>query len=123
MELGYLLKQTQQLVFGATIYAVWASITFNMANNPAAALYLSRSTDRGKTWTSSQLAPFDQKNTTFPDPPRLAWTPGGGGQGTLHLVRQRAPRPELASVRDVIYQRSTDGGKTWSTALAIPFRE
>jgi hypothetical protein len=97
-----------------TIYAVWASITFNMANNPAAALYLSRSTDRGKTWTSSQLAPFDQKNTTFPDPPRLAWTPAGGAQGTLHLVRQRAPRPELASVRDIIYQRSTDGGKTWS---------
>lgn len=32
----------------------------------------------------------------------------------MHLVRQRAPRPELASVRDVIYQRSTDGGKSWS---------
>jgi len=25
MELGYLLKQTQQLVFGATVYAIWAN--------------------------------------------------------------------------------------------------
>jgi hypothetical protein len=32
----------------------------------------------------------------------------------VHLVREYAPRPELASVRDVAYQRSTDGGQTWS---------
>jgi hypothetical protein len=96
------------------IYVVWSSITFNMSNNPAAAIYLSRSTDLGKTWVGSQVAPFDQKNTTFPNPPRLAWSPEGGAQGTLHLVREWAPRPELASVRDVVHQRSTDSGKTWS---------
>jgi hypothetical protein len=29
MELGYLLKQTQQLVFGATVYAVWKNPDFD----------------------------------------------------------------------------------------------
>jgi hypothetical protein len=97
-----------------TIYGVWGSITFNMASNPAAGMYISRSTDKGKTWSTTVLAPFDQKNTTFPNPPRIAWTPGKTAQGTLHVVREHAPRPELAAVRDLAYQRSTDGGKTWS---------
>ena len=73
------------------IYVVWSSITFNMSNNPAAAVYLSRSSDQGKTWVASQVATFDQKNTTFPNPPRLAWSSEGGAQGTLHLVRVGTP--------------------------------
>lgn len=32
MEIGYLLKQTQQLVFGATVYAVWANPDWSQAN-------------------------------------------------------------------------------------------
>jgi hypothetical protein len=31
MEIGYLLKQTQQLVFGATVYAVWENPDWNAA--------------------------------------------------------------------------------------------
>ena len=96
------------------IYVVWSSITFNMSNNPAAAVYVSRSTDQGKTWEAIRVANFDQKNTSFPNPPRIAWSPDGGAQGTVHIVREWAPRPELASVRDIVHQRSTDGGNTWS---------
>lgn len=102
-----------------TVYAVWPTAYANQVNAPAAALYLSRSTDHGKTWTSGPLAAFDQKNGgSFPGP-RLAWSPGGGAQGTLHLVREYAPRPELGAMRDVAYQRSTDGGTTWSAPKAL----
>ena len=46
--------------------------------------------------------------------PRNAWTPGGGPNGTLHIVWEWRHPGTLTSYADVGYIRSTDGGQTWS---------
>src|SRR5439155_8107801 len=45
---------------------------------------------------------------------RLAWSPKGGSNGTLHLVWEGSKTPEVGSYADTTYAQSTDGGKTWS---------
>ncbi len=79
---------------------------------------IARSTDQGKTW----------KMTTLGDPilagtgsmTGLGWTPKGGDNGTFVAVYGATPAtsPTIALV-DIVMQRSTDGGVTWSSPLAI----
>jgi len=101
------------------VYAVWATNFANLPSGPAAALHLSKSTDRGKTWTSSIVAPFDHKNRgSFPGP-RLAWSPKGGADGTLHLVAECTSKPEVAAYIDICYRQSVDGGAKWTDPKVI----
>ena len=99
-----------------TAYAVWPSTTANITPGPPAGIFLSKSTDKGKTWTTQQIVPFDYKNGTFV---QMAYNPDGGAAGTLHAVWEFKERPEVAGSSDIYYLRSTDSGKTWTTPRNI----
>lgn len=72
-------------------------------------LLLARSDDRGETFTVTEVAEVLDSNVG----PELEWTPRGGEDGTLHIVYEdRLEQPY--GVRDIIYQRSTDGGETFT---------
>jgi hypothetical protein len=94
-----------------TAYAIWPATYANLAPRPANGIMLSKSTDKGKTWTTSQVAPFDAKLGSFTS---VAWSPEGGAEGTLHAVADGYENPAIAGYQDIFYYRSTDGGKTWS---------
>ena len=99
-----------------TIYVAWRYQTANHNPRPAPALFLSKSTDRGKTFAISQITPFSY--TVF-GLPVLRWSPRGGPNGTLHMVYEYARSPEINGERDIAYQQSTDAGKTWSAVKIL----
>jgi hypothetical protein len=99
------------------VYVIWHSSTANITPAPPTGHFLSKSTDRGRTWQTTQVAPFDRKNGLAS---RLAWSPEGGDNGTLHWVHQRAEDPDIASYSNVYYRQSTDGGRTWSEPRILP---
>jgi hypothetical protein len=84
--------------------------------SPPRAIMVSKSTDHGKTWTSVMAVPFSYEQAQNV---RLAWTPGGGSNGTLHAVWEWRHPGELSAYADVGYIRSTDAGKTWSKPRSI----
>ena len=94
-----------------TVYAAWPTTYANLNPRPAGALVISKSTDHGKTWTTSQITGYDPKFGSFVT---VAWGPKGGPQGTLHVVSDGLEDPVRAGVTDIYYYRSTDGGKTWT---------
>ena len=77
---------------------------------------LARSTDHGATFTVAEVGPASRY---FPQH-GLAWSPLGGPEGTLHSVVEDKvdPRP-AAGDRDILYRRSTDGGRTFSEAIKL----
>lgn len=96
-----------------TAYVLWGSGTANISPPPPGALFLSKSTDGGRTWTTTQSTPFAYDNPTGGPAfagAQLVVTP----KGTLHIVYGRNPRPEMASYGKVYHRVSTDGGKSWS---------
>lgn len=93
------------------LYYAWLTGSANITPSTPSAMLLSKSTDQGKTWETSQIAAPDYKNRQNA---RLAWTPGGSASGTLHIVWEYNPTPEVNSYAEAEYIRSTDGGKTWS---------
>ena len=94
-----------------TVYAIWPATYANLNPRPSNGIFLSRSDDKGKTWTSSPVTPFDWNLGSFAS---LAWSPEGGSQGTLHAVINGYERVGVAGYEDIFYYRSTDGGRTWS---------
>ena len=94
-----------------TVYAAWPTTYANLVPRPAGALMISRSTDHGKTWTTTPITPYDFKIGSFVT---VTWGPNGGPQGTLHVVSDGLENPTTAGVTDIYYYRSTDGGKTWT---------
>lgn len=94
-----------------TVYAVWPATYANLNPRPAGAIYVSKSTDRGRTWTTSSLTPHDFKFGSFVT---VAWSPKGGPQGTLHAVSDGYENPAVAGSAEIYYYRSTDGGQTWT---------
>ncbi len=101
-----------------TLYSAWPSTTANLAAPPPPGYFLSKSTDKGRTWTVTQVAPFSFNNRAGAPGPassvHLVWSPKGGPDGTLHLVAEGSDKPEVANLSHVFYFRSTDGGKTWT---------
>ena len=97
------------------VYVAYMSEVANVSGPPRA-IMVSKSTDKGKTWTSVMAVPFSYEQAQNV---RLAWTPGGGSGGTLHVVWEWRHPGELNSYADVGYIRSTDGGKTWSKPRSI----
>ncbi len=106
-----------------TIYSAWPSATANVATPPPPGYFLSKSTDRGKTWTVTQIAPFSYANKSGAPGPaaslQLAWSSQGGPQGTLHVVAEGSDHPEIANLSHIWYFRSTDGGKTWTDPKVV----
>jgi hypothetical protein len=79
---------------------------------------IARSTDRGKTWTITTLGdPILAGTGTFTG---LGWTQKGGAKGTFVATYAATPptSPTIA-LANIVMQRSTDGGVTWSSQLAI----
>jgi hypothetical protein len=98
-----------------TLYVTYMSEIANVSGAPRA-IMASKSTDKGKTWTSVMAVPFSYEQAQNP---RNAWTPGGGKNGTLHIVWEWRHPETLTAYADVGYIRSTDGGLTWSKPRSI----
>jgi hypothetical protein len=95
-----------------TLYAVfYASATGQPAGAQTNSILLAKSTDKGKSFQVSEVAPpsgFYQAGAI------MDWSSEGGPEGTLHIVYEdKITKPDLGD-RDVFTRRSTDGGKTWS---------
>lgn len=77
-----------------------------------------RSTDQGKTWTVSTTGPI----VHTPQGPVLEtsvrWVPQGGPQGTFLMVVAAWP-DSSAGPADILFQRSTDGGVSWSNPVPL----
>ena len=92
-----------------TLYAAWFSTAVGVVPLPWRALYLSRSTDQGKTFTVAPAVPAHPSI----DAPILQWSPEGGDHGSLHLIYE-SKIPVEQGDRDIAYRRSTDAGRTWT---------
>ncbi|MGH9278878.1 MAG: sialidase family protein, partial [Acidimicrobiales bacterium] len=79
---------------------------------------IGRSTDQGKTWTVAQLGPpiFSGSGSQT----GMGWTPKGGPNGTYVVAYQGTPATSSSSgPAQILVQRSTDDGITWSEPVAI----
>ncbi|MDQ4069615.1 MAG: hypothetical protein M3203_09145 [Actinomycetota bacterium] len=100
------------------LFVSWTRSTANITPTaPPTALYLSRSSDQGKSFTVSEIQPPDA-NQFGPTGTVLRWSPKGGDNGSLHAVWEGKPVGAQGD-RDVIYRRSTDEGRTWSDAKVL----
>ena len=81
-------------------------------------MLLGRSTDQGRTWTVSELTkPVYHAAGSHTG---MGWTPEGGPDGTFVFVHSATPGTTPSAGRaDIVVQRSTDKGVTWSEPLAI----
>jgi hypothetical protein len=79
---------------------------------------IGRSTDQGKTWTITTLG--DPILAGTGSMTGIGWTPKGGDNGSFVAVYAATPAtsPTIA-LADIVMQRSTDNGVTWSSPLAI----
>jgi hypothetical protein len=94
-----------------TVYAVWPATYANLNPRPSNGIFLSRSEDKGKTWTTHPVTPFNWNIGSFVT---VVWSPEGGSQGTLHAVADGYETVGVTGYQDIHYYRSTDGGRTWS---------
>ena len=92
------------------LYAVWNARFGGGPQMDNTAVFLSTSTDGGKSFSVTELSPATE---TFRYP-ALEWSSEGDGAGTLHLVYESETPEKVKWVHDVYYERSTDGGATWS---------
>ena len=102
-----------------TIYAAWVSTYASISPSPLYAHFLSKSTDRGKTWTVTQISPFSANNTNGYNSLHMVWSPKGGPDGSLNFIYEGSDRPTIANLVQVFFRRSVDGGKTWSDAKVL----
>ena len=78
---------------------------------PPQPLQVATTTDGGKTYTINPVTPVGASAAV------ISWSPVGGPQGTVALVYQYHIDQLTGNVQgaqDIYFQRSTDGGKTWS---------
>ncbi len=84
-------------------------------NTQANSILVSKSTDRGKTFSTVEV----DKPDGFYGPMTMTWSDTGGEAGTVHLTYEdKETKPDLGD-RDIFYRNSTDGGKTWSPAKQL----
>ncbi len=106
-----------------TLYVAWPSATANMAAPPPPGYFMSKSTDQGRTWTVTQIAPFSYAHKAGAPGPnaslQMAWSSKGGPEGTLHVVAEGNDQVQIANLSHIWYYRSTDGGKTWTEPKVI----
>ena len=84
----------------------------------ATPMLVARSTDQGRTWTVSELSePIYQAAGSQTG---MGWTPEGGPDGTFVLAYAATPGDTPSAGRtDIVVQRSTDNGVSWTDPVAI----
>lgn len=80
-------------------------------------MYVSSSADRGRSFTHSLVRTMTSSGVGLLGP-MLEWSAKGGPEGSLHLVYESRKEPAQGD-RDVQYQRSLDGGRTWSEVTVL----
>ena len=99
-------------------YVVWPTGTANVDPSPPAAMALSKSTDGGRTWRSAIAIPFSYDNAR--GGPANAYSQlAVSREGTLHIVYNVSPTPDIANTSEVFHRASYDGGETWSEPKAL----
>jgi hypothetical protein len=88
-------------------WAVTSASYPTAAHGPTLPLYVGTSSDHGQTWTMNKVTPVGASE------PVISWSPQGGPHGTVMLAYQYK-LGQTEGNTDIYYQRSTDGGKTWS---------
>jgi hypothetical protein len=79
---------------------------------------IGRSTDQGKTWDIKPLG--DPIYAGTGSMTGLGWTPKGGAKGTFVATYAATPGTSpTTALADVVVQRSTDGGLSWTSPLAL----
>ncbi|MHB1535894.1 MAG: sialidase family protein [Acidimicrobiales bacterium] len=80
-------------------------------------ILVARSTDQGRTWSISKLtAPVV---TPTGAQTGMGWTPIGGPQGTFLITYAATPNEQTYAAPVVDFQRSTDGGRTWTSPVIL----
>ena len=99
-------------------YVIWPTGTANVEPAPPSGMALSKSTDGGRTWTSTLSIPFSYDNAR--GGPANAYSQlAVTREGTLHIVYNQNPRPDVANYSEVFHRASYDGGRTWTDAKAL----
>ncbi|HEX2064414.1 MAG TPA: sialidase family protein, partial [Acidimicrobiales bacterium] len=92
------------------LYVLWVQATpFSLTPRPEHPMYISRSTDRGRSFTVTEVSPA----SNWYGGPILRWSNKGGPDGSLHVVYEDK-LGQTQGDRDIFYRRSVDGGKTWT---------
>jgi len=103
-------------------YALWFNNSANIAPSAINGEWVAKSTDHGKTWTSTQVGPMTPATGGIG---RIAWSAQGGPEGTVHIVSQvnttvtADNTSGISGSGDIAYKQSTDGGKTWSAQKIV----
>jgi hypothetical protein len=106
-------EQSLAVTADGTVHLLWLG---NVNNRYM--LLLSTSTDRGKTFTTTPVGAPDESSADFFLGSAFRWSPEGGRLGTLHvLYEDRTDGPY--GDRDILYRRSTDGGRSFSAPKRI----
>lgn len=91
-------------------------VSYSIPFNEHRGVYLIQSNDHGATWSEPVIV-FDGVKAAWDQvsEPRLA----GTGNGSLHLLWTQSTFPDGAGPIALYYSRSSDGGKSWSTAEQV----
>ena len=100
------------------VYVAWNTHSSNVTPAPDTALWVSKSTDKGRTYTASAVTPFGEVLSPCCSA-NILWSPKGGPQGSLHVVYEGTLQPELAWEADTFHRRSLDGGITWTPPRSL----
>ena len=99
-------------------YVIWPTGTANIADAPPAGMALSKSTDGGRTWSSALAIPFSYDNAR--GGPANAYSQlAVTREGSLHIVYNVNPKPDIANYSEVFHRASYDGGRTWTEAKSV----
>jgi hypothetical protein len=94
-------------------YVLWPTGTANVNPSPPAGMALSKSTDGGRTWSTTLSIPFSYDNSRG-GPANAYQQLAVTKAGTLHIVYNQSTDPDLVGQSDVFHRASYDGGQTWT---------
>ena len=103
------------------LYVVWLELVVgDPFHSPVRwrRMFVSRSSDQGRSFTEHTLVRAMTTDGVGLIGPMLEWSPRGGPEGSLHLVYESRETPAQGD-RDVQYQRSVDGNRTWSAVKVV----
>jgi hypothetical protein len=111
-----------------TIYTVWAAVT---SSSPFTEKYtgFAKSTNGGDTWSVTESAfltngiqgilPTKQNIRVNSNPQLVVDNSGGSRNGWLYIITTQKNTTVAGSDPDIILNRSTDGGLTWSGGIRV----